>query len=115
MILDDLLEPLDENVLTIEQMSGASETFRFRAASNGEATLLLSTLVGMRLPGRFATFTGFQIAFEKPVDTAGEYRMTGTVEKVTAATLGEPKPNLLERKLLIFKTVDFDRPKACTH
>jgi hypothetical protein len=29
--------------------------------------------------------------------------------------LGEPKPNLLERKLLIFKTVDFDRPKACTH
>lgn len=44
------------------------------------------------------------------------YRRNGQVfEKVTAATLGEPKPNLLERKFLIFKTVDFDRPKVCTH
>jgi hypothetical protein len=44
------------------------------------------------------------------------YRRNGQVfEKVTAATLGVPKPNLLERRLLIFKAVDFDRPKVCTH
>ena len=44
------------------------------------------------------------------------YRRNGQVfERVTAATLGVPKPNLLERKFLIFKTVDFDRPKVCTH
>jgi hypothetical protein len=44
------------------------------------------------------------------------YRRNGKVyEKVTAATLDAPPPTLLERKFLIFKTVDFDRPKACTH
>jgi len=45
------------------------------------------------------------------------YRHNGAVfEKITAQTLAtEPKPNLLERKFLIFKTVDFDRPKVCTH
>jgi hypothetical protein len=45
------------------------------------------------------------------------FRRNGVLhEKVTAATLAHlPKPNLLERKFLIFKTVDFDRPKTCTH
>jgi hypothetical protein len=37
-------------------------------------------------------------------------------EKATAASIAQlPQPNWLERKLLIFKTVDFDRPKVCTH
>lgn len=44
------------------------------------------------------------------------YRRNGKVyEKITAATLDAPPPTLLERKLLVFKTVDFDRPKVCTH
>ena len=44
------------------------------------------------------------------------YKRNGQIyEKVTAATLDAPPPNLLERKLLLFKTVDFDRPKVCTH
>ncbi len=36
-------------------------------------------------------------------------------EKVTAATFDGRWPNLLERKLLDFKPVDFTRPKVCTH
>lgn len=37
-------------------------------------------------------------------------------ERVSAASIAHlPQPNWLERKFLIFKTVDFDRPKACTH
>jgi hypothetical protein len=44
------------------------------------------------------------------------YERNGKIyEKVTAATLDAPQPNLLERKFLLFKTVDFDRPKVCTH
>lgn len=38
-----------------------------------------------------------------------------TVTRATAASLAEEMPNLLERKLLIFKPVDFTRPKVCTH
>jgi hypothetical protein len=45
------------------------------------------------------------------------FRRNGQLhERATAATIAHlPKPNLLERKFLIFKTVDFDRPKVCTH
>jgi hypothetical protein len=44
------------------------------------------------------------------------YKRNGKIyEKVTAATLDAPPPNLFERKFLLFKTVDFDRPKVCTH
>ena len=35
------------------------------------SSVLLSTLVGMRLPGRYATFTGFQLAFEQAIHRAG--------------------------------------------
>jgi hypothetical protein len=38
-----------------------------------------------------------------------------TVTRATAATFSDDMPNLLERKLLIFKLVDFSRPKVCTH
>lgn len=38
-----------------------------------------------------------------------------TVTRATAATFADDMPNLLERKLLIFKPVDFSRPKVCTH
>lgn len=37
------------------------------------------------------------------------------LERVTAATLGTERPSLAERKFLMFKDVDFDRPKVCTH
>ena len=45
------------------------------------------------------------------------FRRDGVLyERATAASIAHlPQPNWLERKLLIFKTVDFDRPKVCTH
>jgi hypothetical protein len=45
------------------------------------------------------------------------FRRDGVVhERVTAASIAHlPQPNWLERKFLIFKPVDFDRPKVCTH
>ena len=45
------------------------------------------------------------------------YRRNGVLhEKETAASVANlPKPSLFERRFLIFKSVDFDRPKVCTH
>ena len=37
-------------------------------------------------------------------------------ERVTAASIGaQSHANAWERKLLIFKPVDYSRPKVCTH
>lgn len=38
-----------------------------------------------------------------------------TITRVNASTFADEIPNLLERKFLIFKLVDFSRPKVCTH
>ena len=38
-----------------------------------------------------------------------------TVTRAKAATFGDDMPNVLERKFLVFKLVDFSRPKVCTH
>jgi hypothetical protein len=45
------------------------------------------------------------------------FRRDGVLhERATAASLAHlPQPSWLERKFLLFKTVDFDRPKVCTH
>lgn len=44
------------------------------------------------------------------------YEANGRVyDRVTGDTIDYPQPSLLERKLLIFKDVDFTRPKVCTH
>lgn len=44
------------------------------------------------------------------------YELNGQVhERVTTADFAGQQPGLIERNLLRFKTVDFDRPKVCTH
>jgi hypothetical protein len=45
------------------------------------------------------------------------FRRAGVVyEHANVASIAQlPQPSWLERKLLLFKTVDFDRPKVCTH
>jgi len=43
------------------------------------ATCLLSTLVGMRLPGRHATFSGFRLSFNRQIQWGKVYRMKGRV------------------------------------
>ncbi len=104
-----ITEPLSENDLSIEELAGRSETLSFRLTeasihrfcesvlegepigrtmgrSNFLATVLLSTLVGMKLPGRYATFSGFQLAFEKSVPTDETCQWKATTGKVTVAT-----------------------------
>ncbi len=50
------------------------------------AVLMLSTLVGMRLPGRYATFTRFDISFDTGLLSSDQYTLTGNVTKVSKAT-----------------------------
>lgn len=38
-----------------------------------------------------------------------------TITRANASTFAGEMPSLIERKLLMFKLVDFSRPKACTH
>ncbi len=53
---------------------------------NLAAILLLSTLVGMRLPGRRATFTSFAMTFARDLEPAVPAVLEGTVTKVSAAS-----------------------------
>lgn len=44
------------------------------------------------------------------------YTLNGeTVQRATAATFVHQRAGMLERNLLLFKPVDFERPKVCTH
>lgn len=47
------------------------------------ATLLLSTMVGMRLPGRYATFTRFNISFNHDLSLGQEYELHASLDKVS--------------------------------
>ncbi|MDX6749817.1 SDR family oxidoreductase [Geminicoccaceae bacterium 1502E] len=53
---------------------------------NLAATMLLSTLVGMRLPGRRATFTDFRIGFEDDLPLDAPACLEGRVTKLSAAS-----------------------------
>ncbi len=53
---------------------------------NLAATLLLSTLVGMRLPGRRATFTSFRLDFAHDVEPGRPVVLEGRVTKVSVAS-----------------------------
>ena len=97
--------PLEENVLNVEQLNGMRETIPFVISSHAAreyekligapegsagasmlATLLLSTMIGMRIPGRYATFMGFEISFAQPVQFDTPHEINASVEKVMAAT-----------------------------
>ena len=50
------------------------------------ATLMLSPLVGMRLPGRRATFLGFALEFQSDLPPSGRCELTGTVTDMQGGT-----------------------------
>jgi hypothetical protein len=53
---------------------------------------------------------------ERPTEWVTYRRGDVLHERVTGEALGaEMRPSLLERKFLIFKPVDYSRPKVCTH
>jgi 3-oxoacyl-[acyl-carrier protein] reductase len=105
-----LTEDVSENTYVIDDLDGKSESLRFSLdptvlsrfqtllfqpalgrddygfCPNLAECLLLSTLVGMRLPGRYATFSSFKASFEKPVASAAGGSLSGIVEKVWRAS-----------------------------
>lgn len=48
-------------------------------AANILANALFSTFVGMCIPGRYAIFIGFNLAFNKPIECDKKYTLTGKV------------------------------------
>lgn len=50
------------------------------------AALPVSTLIGMRLPGRHATFTEFSAEFSAPLDVLAPLELSGTVKAVSQAS-----------------------------
>ncbi|MCP4594845.1 MAG: SDR family oxidoreductase [bacterium] len=106
-----LTEELDEAVRTLADLPGLSDGFRFRMAaeqvgayrrevlapglSDGDsaacpggglmAAIMLSPLVGMRLPGRYATFSAFDFAAELRLQPDTTYSLAGAVEGVSVA------------------------------
>jgi 3-oxoacyl-[acyl-carrier protein] reductase len=50
------------------------------------AVLLLSTMVGMRLPGNSATFLEFSAEFDREVEPRKPFRLEGTVSHMSGAT-----------------------------
>jgi 3-oxoacyl-[acyl-carrier protein] reductase len=103
-----LLTPTTENQYTIEDLKDQHEVLAFSVTTNLAeqyansvltavnepdsdlrlcphllATLLLSTMVGMRLPGRYATFTRFNITFSQNLALQQEYKLCASLDKVS--------------------------------
>lgn len=55
------------------------------ADANLLSTSLLSTLIGMKLPGRYATFLNFEVAFDAPISWNNLHTLHGRVAKVSTA------------------------------
>jgi 3-oxoacyl-[acyl-carrier protein] reductase len=101
-----LEEPIEELDRGPEALAAATATLPFRVTPaacaglarlvgleagqpvcpNLAAALLLSTLVGMRLPGRRATFTSFAVTFVRDLALGEAAVLEGRVEKVSAAS-----------------------------
>ncbi len=56
------------------------------ATPNLLAACLFSTFVGMCIPGRYATFSGFQVRFEGLMEAATTYSLQGIVRFLTPST-----------------------------
>lgn len=87
--LADLVETLHGEV-TGDALAGLARLIGLeppaRPCPNLAATLLLSTLVGMRLPGRRATFTSFRLDFARDLEPGQPIELEGRVTRVSAAS-----------------------------
>jgi 3-oxoacyl-[acyl-carrier protein] reductase len=85
---ESLAFSLDPGVLSLFQTSlfgPALGRDDYRFCGNLAACLLLSTLAGMRLPGRHGTFTSFSASFERTLSRATPCALVGTVVNVSTA------------------------------
>ncbi len=87
--LEGLVETL-EGRITPENLAALARLIGLEPPAlpcpNLAAALLLSTLVGMRLPGRRATFTGFALDFEADLEPGRPFALEGRVTRVSAAS-----------------------------
>jgi len=75
----ELVEQYTASVLTAVNEHDKS----YRLCPNLLATLLLSTMVGMRLPGRYATFTRFNITFNQYLILQQIYEIHARLDEVS--------------------------------
>jgi 3-oxoacyl-[acyl-carrier protein] reductase len=104
-----LTGPVEENRYTIDELDDQTETLNFELCSdvldqynreifssvsppvtgpafrstNLAASLLLSTMVGMRLPGRYATFARFKVTFHRSIKLNHTYVMEAGLSRVS--------------------------------
>lgn len=85
-----LHEIINEGLLS-EKISDRSDRLKKCDAGNLLATSLFSTFVGMCMPGKYATFTDFNVEFHSPVRLNTEYLLKGKVgfKSISAASLLE--------------------------
>lgn len=108
-----LTQPLEEAKYELAEVDGCVESLRFCAdpvtfyrfleeicpdrtpreavpCANLAAALTTSTLVGMRLPGRNATFRGMALEFARNLEPGESYMLEGAVRRISpAATLAQ--------------------------
>ncbi|NEQ76182.1 MAG: SDR family oxidoreductase [Okeania sp. SIO2C9] len=63
-----------------------TDSINIAISHNLISTLLLSTLVGMKLPGKYATFAKFQFSFLDQVPLSESIKLVGEVGKVSVAS-----------------------------
>lgn len=107
-----IIDSIDENQYLITELSDQSESFKisinsavnqrycdyilksgmggqqksYQLCNNLTSILMLSTMVGMCLPGRYAIFTRFEFEFSENVVSDEIYSIAAGITKVSAAT-----------------------------
>ena len=76
----------DGSPLHVDAQFARRTRFRGRIAHGMLAASYLSTLVGMRLPGKYATLLSQRLRYIKPVRAGDTLTITGTITDVQAAT-----------------------------
>jgi len=82
---------IDENKLSnfISKVLDANEQFIKNItlpSTNLVASLLLSTIVGMKIPGRYATFSSFKLKFINEVFLNKKYKLKTTIKRISKAS-----------------------------
>ena len=76
----------DRSPLHVDDAFARTTRYGKRVAHGMLVAAPVSTLVGMRLPGRHAIFAGLRIDFTAPVRPGDRLRLRGTVRSVSSAT-----------------------------
>jgi len=79
-LCNDLLDQYNREIFSSVSLPESGSAFR---STNLAASLLLSTMVGMRLPGRYATFTRFKVTFHNSIRLNHTYILEASLSRVS--------------------------------